>query len=191
MKDKAVYKHGMHGDRSSMGKKAVHRKMGDYFPQQSDYLTEDGRAIDASKPKAQMKEAGAKQTGGDEKQTFNTRTATTTLDNNKTMSLTTVRPHTETNYVHAGDHQGGNPRFLSPGSGGTMKPVKERVQGSVTYVNPKGKKRTAESGTVKAKLLEKAYNIKSKQGKFRATEKYSPSEKAYSFKGGKEIITRS
>lgn len=191
MKDKAVYKHGMHGDRSPMGKKAVHRKMGDYFPQQSDYLTEDGRAIDASKPEAQIKEAGAKQTGGDEKEIFNTRTATTTLDNNKTMSFTTVRPHTKTNYVHAGDHQGGNPRFLSPGSGGTMKPVKERVEGSVTYVNPKGKERTAKAGTVKAKVLKTAYNIKSKQGKFRATEKYSPKEKVYNFKGGKEIITRS
>ena len=58
MKDKAVYKYGMHGDRSSMGKKAVHKKMGDYFPQQSDYLTEDGRAIDASKPEEQKSEAG-------------------------------------------------------------------------------------------------------------------------------------
>ena len=45
MKDKAAYKYGMHGDRNEMGKKAMMQKMKDYFPQQSDYLTEDGRAI--------------------------------------------------------------------------------------------------------------------------------------------------
>ena len=62
MKDKAAYKYGMHGDRNEMGKKPMMQKIKDYFPQQSKYLTEDGRAIDASKPKAQMKEAGAMQT---------------------------------------------------------------------------------------------------------------------------------
>ena len=58
MKDKGAYKYGMHEDRNEMGEKPMMQKMKDYFPQQSDYLTEDGRAIDASKPKAQMKEAG-------------------------------------------------------------------------------------------------------------------------------------
>ena len=181
MKDKAAYKYGMHGDRNEMGKKAMMQKMKDYFPQQSDYLTEDGRAIDASKPKAQMKEAGEK---------YTTKTSTTTLDNNKKFTLETVRPHTKTKMVHAGDEYGGNPRFMSSGHGGTMKPVKERVEGSVTYVNPKGKERTAKSGTLKAKALETMYNMRTKQGKFRSTEKYSPKEKVYKFKGGTETITR-
>lgn len=80
---------GMFQDRK-MGKLPLHNKMGDYFPRQidpnnpdiyyagdvadgtaqnmegaaprqSDYLTEDGRAIDANKPGAQMSEAGARQ----------------------------------------------------------------------------------------------------------------------------------
>ena len=224
MKEKGVYKHGMHGDRNPMGKKAMSQKMNDYFPhnnipagdtnpnmqqnyliqdaspvvtmgqygtRQSDYLTEDGRAIDASKPEAQMREAGTRQTGGDETKKYYTKTATTELDNDKTLSLTTVRPHTETKYVHAGDHYGGNPRFMSRGHGGTMKPVKERVEGSVTYVNPKGKERSAKAGTLKAKALETMYNVRSKQGKFRSTETYSPEEKVYKFEGGKETITRS
>jgi len=63
MKDKAAYKHGMHGDRNEMGKKAMNQKMGEYFPKQSRYLTQDGRAIDASRTKAaEMEEAGVNQT---------------------------------------------------------------------------------------------------------------------------------
>jgi hypothetical protein len=62
MKDKGLYKHGMYGDRDSMGKKAVHRKMGEYFPKQSSQLTEDGMAIDASRtPGMEMYEAGMAQ----------------------------------------------------------------------------------------------------------------------------------
>jgi len=62
MKDKGLYKHGMYGDRDSMGKKAVHKKMGEYFPQQSSQLAEDGMAIDASRtPGMEMYEAGMAQ----------------------------------------------------------------------------------------------------------------------------------
>lgn len=195
MKEKAAYKHGMHGDRNEMGKKAMSQKMNDYFPHnnipagdtnpnmQKNYLIQD------ASPVVTMGQYGARQ--GDETKKYYTKTATTELDNDKTLSLTTVRPHTETKYVHAGDHYGGNPRFMSRGHGGTMKPVKERVEGSVTYVNPKGKEKSAKLGTLKAKALETIYNIRSKQGKFRSTETYSPEEKVYKFKGGKETITRS
>ena len=62
MKDKAVYKHGMHGDRSSMGKKAMHRKMGDYFPKQYDPNNPDNKyAGDVADGTAQKMEGAAYQ----------------------------------------------------------------------------------------------------------------------------------
>ena len=63
MKNEGLYQHGMYGDRDSMGKKGVHKKMGEYFPKQSSQLTEDGMAIDASRtPGMEMYEAGMAQT---------------------------------------------------------------------------------------------------------------------------------
>ena len=35
MKENAVYKYGMYGDRDAMGKLAPHKKMGEYFPHQT------------------------------------------------------------------------------------------------------------------------------------------------------------
>ena len=67
MKNEGLYQHGMYGDRDSMGKKAVHKKMGEYFPQQSSQLTEDGMAIDASRtPGMEMYEAGMAQVSEEE-----------------------------------------------------------------------------------------------------------------------------
>ena len=142
MKDKAAYKYGMHGDRNEMGEKAMMQKMKDYFPQQSDYLTEDGRAIDASKPKAQMQEAGKK---------YTTKTSTTTLDNDKTFTLSKSKSYTinefgEKEYSGSGGGAGNVIDFTAskePSSSnigeiapGTFTRSKQRVPATTTYINP-------------------------------------------------------
>ena len=238
MKEKAVYKHGMHGDRNSMGNKAMSQKMNDYFPhnnipagdtnpnmqqnyliqdaspvvtmgqygtRQSKWIDKDGMAIDASRTQGmEMYEAGIKQNGGNKP--YTTKTSSTTLDNDKTFSLSKSKGYTinefgEKEYSSSGGGAGNVSDFTTSmetsGSSdigeipaGTYTRSKQKVPATTTYVNPRGKEMSAKTGTLKAKALETIYNIRTKQGRFRSTEKYSPEEKVYKFKGGKETITR-
>jgi hypothetical protein len=182
MKDKAVYKHGMHGDRSSMGKKGVHRKMGDYFPQQSDYLTEDGRAIDASKPEEQKSEAGE---GNINKRGLEGKTTTATNKKGKSVSLNRRTSHRlKGDYIEKVSTDGAGPNYSDPmspnfnstgkapilgsetqyntkGSSTTseQKPLAElKYKNKVTFTNKKGKQKSAAGGSKKAKKLAKKYN---------------------------------
>lgn len=210
MKDKAVYKHGMHGDRSSMGKKAMHRKMGDYFPQQSDYLTEDGRAIDASKPEQQESEAGE---GNVSKRGLEGKTTTATNKKGQSVSLNRRTSHRLTgDYIEKVSTDGAGPNYSDPmspdfnstgkapilgsetqynikGSSTTseQKPLAElKYKNKVTFTNKKGKEKSAIGGSKKAKKLAKKFNRTTKKIKNSGYDSQTPtaSGKILNYKKG-------
>ena len=176
MKDKAAYKHGMHGDRNEMGKKAMNQKMGEYFPKQSRYLTQDGRAIDASRTKAaEMEEAGTMQTDdGYHYGRFSKKTLTDKKGREISLERTpNVRGKGTTNsYMVDGssDPEAGfraplvmgseQPSDIYHESGPTKvtEPIDDmNVSAKYTYTNKRGKKKQADISSRKGKRLHKKF----------------------------------
>jgi len=158
MKEKAVYKHGMHGDRNEMGKKAMSQKMNNYFPHNNipagdtnPNMQRNYEIIDAS-PVDTMGQYATRQNGGNKP--YTTKTYSTTLDNDKTFTLSKSKSYTinefgEKEYSGLG---GSSTISMETGSSnigeiapGAFTRSKQRVPATTTYINPKGKERTARS----------------------------------------------
>jgi len=200
--------HGMFQDRDVMGKLGLHRKMGEYFPQQSDTTTDladnseirdagdvadgtaqrmegapvrqgvhddqtdtDGRAIDANKPKAQMREAGTRQNEKKTKTFINKRGKTKTLvttpsEKGSTKVLESQPSKIEQRHVEPLNFaiaaiSGGKPGTQYVGTGQVdqkYKWVTDRKPGTVEFTGKRGNTKSAEAGTWKAKHLKKKFS---------------------------------
>ena len=248
MKDKAAYKHGMHGDRNSMGKKAMSQKMNDYFPhqnlpagdtnpnmqknyliqdaspidtmgeygmRQSKYLTEDGRAIDASKPEAQMKEAGTQQTDGGyqtgygyNKKITDKKGKTISFDMNpninaqgqiyKTSEFSTDPEAGFRQPLVMGSESPDNIYIETGGDKSLVDHEGVKAKATYTYTNKRGKSKSAEVGTRKADRIRNKFSRKlqklRKSGKdkdLKETNLYEKSHKKVAYnKGGYEATYR-
>lgn len=176
MKDKGAYKYGMHGDRNQMGEKPMMQKMKDYFPQQSDYLTEDGRAINASRTKAaEMKEGGMKQTDdGYHRGRYSKKTITDKKGREISLeqSPNVIGKGTTNTYMTSGssDPEAGFRAPLVMGSeqpsdiyhekGGVKvtEPTKDKIsKAKYTYTNKRGKIKQAEVTSKKGQRLKKKF----------------------------------
>ena len=211
---------GMFQDRDTMGKKAVHKKMGEYFPKQynpdnpdnyyaggiddgtaqrmegagvhqSRELTEDGRAIDASKPNEQMEEAETPQIQKKTKTFVNSRNKTKTLVTNPSVKAKTIEgnPYKISKYdvdpinaaIAALNSAEPGTKYVNTGE--VDQKVKfDRKPATVEFTGRRGNTKTAEVGTRKAKRLQKKF--KRGQGDIISTDKYSPTSKSYTTKKG-------
>lgn len=185
MKDKAVYKYGMHGDRNHMGKKGPNQKMGEYFPKQYNPDNPDNYyAGDVADGTAQKMEGAIRQEDSNIVKKGNRgRTRTVTDKKGKQASLTSHTSHRiKGTAINTDSYEGKDLQINDPMSSdfnpagkailgsetqynlegsGTEKSTEKlnlKIGNIVSYTNKRGKTKSAAGGTKKATKLRKKYN---------------------------------